>query len=107
MESLVCAPLIFKEKLLGVMTAVRNGQHPAFQAGELDFLKGLAGQAAIAIENARLYAAERQRIDELTHTLEQQRELDRMRREFIQNISHETAHTAGNRARLRRTAGQR
>jgi signal transduction histidine kinase/DNA-binding response OmpR family regulator/putative methionine-R-sulfoxide reductase with GAF domain len=88
-ESLVCAPLIFKGKLLGVMTAVRNGRHPAFRAGELDFLKGLAGQAAIAIENARLYAAERQRIADLTRTLEQQRELDRMRREFIQNISHE------------------
>ena len=88
-ESLVCAPLIFKDNLLGVMTAVRNGQHPAFQAGDLEFLKGLAGQAAIAIENARLYAAERQRAAELLRTLEKQRELDRMRSEFIQNISHE------------------
>jgi signal transduction histidine kinase/DNA-binding response OmpR family regulator len=88
-ESLVCAPLIFKARLLGVMTAVRNGDHPAFEAEELKFLEGLAGQAAIAIENARLYAAERQRIADLTHTLAQQRELDRMRSEFIQNISHE------------------
>ena len=88
-ESLVCAPLVFKERLLGVMTAVRNGEHPAFQTRDLEFLKGLAGQAAIAIENARLYASERERVAELLHTLEKQRELDRMRSEFIQNISHE------------------
>ncbi|CAG0998046.1 partial Sensor histidine kinase ResE, partial [Gammaproteobacteria bacterium] len=88
-ESLVCAPLIFKQRLLGVMTAVRNGEHPVFEAGDLDFLQGLAGQAAIAIENARLYANERQRAEELLQTLEKQRELDRLRSEFIQNMSHE------------------
>lgn len=88
-ESLVCAPLVFKEKLLGVMTAVRNGEHPAFQTRDLEFLRGLAGQAAIAIENARLFASERERVAELLRTLEKQRELDRLRSEFIQNISHE------------------
>jgi signal transduction histidine kinase len=88
-ESLVCTPLVFKQKLLGVMTAVRDGDHPAFQAGDLEFLKGLAGQAAIAIENARLFATERERAAELLRTLEKQRELDHMRSEFIQNISHE------------------
>ncbi len=88
-ESLVCAPLVFKEKLLGVMTAVRSGDHPAFQTRDLEFLSGLAGQAAIAIENARLFASERERVAELLRTLEKQRELDRMRSEFIQNISHE------------------
>ncbi|MBP7689538.1 MAG: GAF domain-containing protein [Thermoflexales bacterium] len=88
-ESLVCAPLIFKEKLLGAMTVVRNGAHPAFQTRDLEFLKGLAGQAAIAIENARLFATERERTAELLRTLDKQRELDHMRSEFIQNISHE------------------
>ncbi|HZY40768.1 MAG TPA: GAF domain-containing protein, partial [Anaerolineae bacterium] len=88
-ESLLCAPLISKQHLLGVMTVVRTGDHPAFRAGEFEFLKGLAGQAAIAIENARLYAAERERALELMRTLEQQRELDRLKSEFIRNISHE------------------
>lgn len=88
-EALMCAPLISKGQMLGVMAVVRSGDRPLFQQSDLDFLKGLSGQAAIAIENARMYATERQRTIELARALEQQRELDRMKNEFIQNISHE------------------
>ncbi len=88
-ESLLCAPLVSKDELLGAMVVVRTGEHALFESADLDFLRGLAGQAAIAIENARLYAAEQQRAIELVRALEQQRELDRLKNEFIQNISHE------------------
>ncbi len=88
-EALMCAALISKGELLGMMVVVRTGEHPSFVQSDLDFLKGLAGQAAIAIENARLYATEQQRAHELVRALEQQRDLDRMKNEFIQNISHE------------------
>ena len=88
-EALMCAPLISKGQMLGVMAVARSGDRPLFQQSNLYFLKGLAAQAAIAIENARLYATERQRTIELARALEQQRELDRMKNEFIQNISHE------------------
>jgi signal transduction histidine kinase/DNA-binding response OmpR family regulator/putative methionine-R-sulfoxide reductase with GAF domain len=88
-EALLCAPLISKGHTLGVMTVVRTGDHPPFEASEFAFFKGLAGQAAIAIENARMYVSEHQRALELVRILEQQRELDRLKNEFIQNISHE------------------
>ena len=52
-------------------------------------LRAFADQAAIALENARLFAAEQQRAAELARALDQQRELDRLQREFIQNVSHE------------------
>jgi signal transduction histidine kinase/DNA-binding response OmpR family regulator len=88
-EAMMCAALTSKGELLGAMVVVRAGEHPPFAQSELDFLKGLAGQAAIAIDNARMYATERQRALELVRALEQQRDLDRMKNEFIQNISHE------------------
>lgn len=49
----------------------------------------LAAQAAIAIQNARLYDAAQQRAHELSIALNQQREIDHWKAEFIQNVSHE------------------
>jgi signal transduction histidine kinase len=46
-------------------------------------------QIAVALENARMYAIEQQRTVELARALEQQRELDRLKNQFIQNVSHE------------------
>ncbi|MFN8598465.1 MAG: GAF domain-containing protein [Anaerolineae bacterium] len=88
-EALLCTPLMSRGVTLGVMSVARTGMYQPFRSAELDFLKALAGQAAIAIENARLYATEHQRVLELARTLEQQRELDRLKNEFVQNISHE------------------
>jgi GAF domain-containing protein len=48
-----------------------------------------AAQAAIAIENARIFAEEEQRTVELARALEKQRELDSLKNQFIQNVSHE------------------
>jgi len=56
-EAIIFAPLIAREKVVGVMALWRDkavsGQ---FKQADLDFLVGLARQAAIAIENARLFA---------------------------------------------------
>jgi len=43
----------------------------------------------VAIENARLYAEVQERVNELAVALQQRRELDRLKDEFIQNTSHE------------------
>jgi PAS domain S-box-containing protein len=48
-------PLIAKEKVLGVLGLYTNEEHE-FTGGEVEFLMTLAGQAAIAIHNAQLYA---------------------------------------------------
>ena len=54
-ERLMVAPLISRDRVTGVMAVWRDGGHPFSQA-DLDFLVGLARQASIAIENARLFA---------------------------------------------------
>ncbi len=87
--ALICAPLLFKGRVVGVMSLARSGERGPFRQDDLNFLVGLARQAAIAIENAKLYATEQERAAALARALEQQRELDRLKDEFVQNVSHE------------------
>ena len=88
-ETLMCAPLISKGEVFGVMAVGRSCARGIFTPADLDFLVGLAQHAAVAIENARLYVAEQQHAALLAEALEKQRELDRLKGEFIQNVSHE------------------
>ncbi|CAG0930331.1 two-component system, NarL family, sensor histidine kinase EvgS [Thermoflexales bacterium] len=87
-RSLVAVPLLSKGVLLGVIEAI-NKSGGVFDQQDLEVLQALSNSAAIAIENARLYASEQQRATALSDALEQQRKLDQMQREFIQNVSHE------------------
>ena len=50
-------PLIAQGQALGVLAADRNINRVPFDAATLDALQGLASQAALALEHARLYAA--------------------------------------------------
>ena len=54
-ERLMCAPLIGRGGVIGMMAVWRPGAAPAFTSHELDFLVGLSQQAAVAIDNARLF----------------------------------------------------
>jgi GAF domain-containing protein/DNA-binding response OmpR family regulator len=53
-ERLMAAPLIARDRVIGVAAVWRSGGVP-FDGADLDFLVGLARQASIAIENSRLY----------------------------------------------------
>ena len=53
-ERLMAAPLISRDRVIGITAVWRTAGDPFGQA-DLDFLVGLARQASIAIENARLY----------------------------------------------------
>src|SRR6185436_2597576 len=55
-QKLMAVPLLSKDGLLGAMAIWRGAGDPVFGEAELDFLDGLARQAAIAIQNARLFA---------------------------------------------------
>jgi len=82
-------PLIWKGQVVGVLEASGwQGTHP-FSDAEVNVMSLLATQAAIAIQNARLYDAAQQRAQELSIALTQQREIDHWKAEFIQNVSHE------------------
>jgi len=55
-EAMLFAPLLTREQVIGVMTVWRDKTvSGAFSQAELDFTVGLARQATIAIENARLF----------------------------------------------------
>jgi len=51
--SLMCAPLILFEKIVGVIYLDTNDQTVRFDEGHLQLLAGIAGIAAVSLENAR------------------------------------------------------
>ncbi len=55
-RSAMCVPLLARERLVGVLYVDNRIQSDSFQEGDLMFLTAFADQAAIAVENARLYA---------------------------------------------------
>ncbi len=63
-ERLMVAPLRAGKTVKGAMAVWRTGGKP-FQASELEFLLGLSLAAAVAMENARLFAEAQQRAAEL------------------------------------------
>ena len=88
LRSIIAVPLRARQDIIGVLQVV-DEEVDRFKPADLELLEPLASTAAIAIENARLYAEELHRAAALARALEQQRELDRLKNEFLQNISHE------------------
>ena len=63
--ALLCVPLIFKARVMGVLEVAQVRADDGFDARDLDLLQTLAAQAATAVTNARLYQnllGERERI---------------------------------------------
>ncbi|MEP7157972.1 MAG: GAF domain-containing protein [Chloroflexota bacterium] len=54
-ERLMVAPLLGRGGVNGMMAVWRTGPHRPFTPSDLDFLMGLSQNAAIAIDNARLF----------------------------------------------------
>jgi PAS domain S-box-containing protein len=73
-RALADVPLRGREEVLGDFTVYYAEPHQ-FSAVELDTLKTFANQAAIALENARLFQAERQRVQMLSAVGEISREI--------------------------------
>lgn len=57
LRSILCAPLIVRDHTTGVIYVDSRLQAGIFTPADLELLTGIASSAAIAIENARLYAA--------------------------------------------------
>lgn len=64
-RSMIIAPLITPANILGTISVWRSPNIDQFCDDDLDFFQELANRAAMAIENARLYAEEVQRNREL------------------------------------------
>jgi len=63
--SFMGVPVVYREQTIGVLSVMTVLQR-AFSADEVALLAGIADQAAIALENARLFAERERRIAELT-----------------------------------------
>ncbi|HET9590852.1 MAG TPA: GAF domain-containing protein, partial [Anaerolineales bacterium] len=65
LEHIMGVPVVLKERHTGLLAIWRSGIGTEFVPRELGFLTGLARQAAVAIENARLYSETQRRLREL------------------------------------------
>lgn len=63
-KSILCVPLKAKTKLIGVLEAINKADDTVFNKEDAFFLSIFAHQAAIAIENARLYGELKDRLEE-------------------------------------------
>jgi adenylate cyclase len=62
-SAVLCAPLKGKEQVLGFILLGRLVGQPVFTAGDEKLLMALAGQAAVSVQNARLFASVKQQRD--------------------------------------------
>lgn len=70
-KSILCAPLLNQGQLSGILYLENNLTTGAFTADRLEILQLLSGQAAIAIDNARLYTNLEEKVAERTQELSQ------------------------------------
>lgn len=54
-KSILCVPLKIKDKIVGVVQAINHKTRVTFDESDIPLLTALANQAAVAIENSRLY----------------------------------------------------
>ncbi|HEY9874687.1 MAG TPA: AAA family ATPase [Candidatus Obscuribacterales bacterium] len=114
LKSILCTPILNQGKLIAILYLENNLIAGAFTPKRVQVLQMLSGQAAIALENARLYAnlaSAKQQVEEYSHTLEakvEERTLElqeknvhlqaaeaiaqsanRAKSDFLANMSHE------------------
>ncbi|MEB3330062.1 MAG: ATP-binding protein [Candidatus Sericytochromatia bacterium] len=86
------APMRARGRTLGTVTMTRVPERP-FSEADVRLAQDLADRAALAIDNAKLYAHLEERVAERTAELEaangRLRELDRIKGNFVNSVSHE------------------
>jgi signal transduction histidine kinase len=76
-RNLVCVPMVSHENLVGVIEVLNKRGSESFSEDEAELLKSFASQAAIAIENARLFTLTDQALAERVQELHTMQVIDR------------------------------
>lgn len=81
-KSLMVVPLLADGESIGSITLHEYNKTRKWLSSEIELTKTVAAQAAIAVQQSRLYQKTREQAERLL-------ELDKQKTEFFQNISHE------------------
>lgn len=95
-RSILCTPMVYQGRVFGALYLENRERPNAFSPYSLQFLKLLSAPAAIAIQNAQLYAGLEDRVKERTEevvrqkeTLEQQRdEINQQKEDILSSIRY-------------------
>ena len=81
-RALLVVPLLSEGKIIGSISLRQNRSTRRWNLSDIDLAQIVATQAALAVQQSRLYQTTRQQAERLL-------EADRLKTEFFQNISHE------------------
>lgn len=81
-------PLMAKGRVVGAMNLASHSRRTLTKE-DIDLLASIGSQIGVAIENARLYQESKTSYEKLQRAYEELKSLDRMKDEFLSNVSHE------------------
>ncbi|MEA5569516.1 protein kinase domain-containing protein [Calothrix sp. UHCC 0171] len=84
-KSLLCAPIVYQGKFVGIVYLENNLVTNAFTKDRLQIIQVLTSQAATAIENAKLFAREQEKSQQLTRYLAQLAQQEEQYRGIFEN----------------------
>ncbi len=88
-RALLHVPLATQDRVIGVLSVHNRTKARTFSHTDLERLSALANYAVIALQNAALHEALKERADQTEAAYVELKELSRLKIEFMQDISHE------------------
>jgi len=88
-KSLICVPLKVGNRVIGVLNANNKRNDEPLSSHDLHLLTVFAAHVTINIERARLHDSLRDQANQLQAALEKLRVIDKVKSDFIINVSHE------------------
>ncbi|MCP4502990.1 MAG: AAA family ATPase [Deltaproteobacteria bacterium] len=89
LKSILVVPILKRPSLLGVLYLENNQMTGGFPSGKLEMVQSLTSQAAISLENARLYEKVTSMVSDLKNAKEIAEQASQSKSEFLANMSHE------------------